>query len=375
MIKFIERWRHVLTTLLAFALVGVFVGVAMRLNFMSPVARSLENFSFADVYFQMQAESENYTENDDIAIVDMTELRERRRIAQLLDEVREQEPKVVGVDILFLGHHADIEGDFNVEAAAAHLSDNGVFSYTLGDYEEGEFHQETHSFFLKDMELTEGFCGFQRDLYDATKRTVSLGRPSRGELRPSFPLVVANRYVGKNIFEVEDRDIHINFTPTRFRVVPWDSIDHYAPILKNRIVLIGAMHNPKDQHVTPIGRISGVNLIAYSIKTLLDRNDLRTVPLWIGILFTFLMVLLSEYIQFGYIRWSGQWENKWANALLSSEVMLTLVTFGWLVLVGYLGILFIGHTGYLLNLGWGISAVAFLGVCRKFLDKIIELRN
>ncbi len=365
--------KHLATVLIAFAMVGLFAVVTFNLSFMSPIAQALENFSFADLYFQMQVEGNNYQESQTITIVDMTKLRERRKIARLMDEVREQEPKTIGVDILFLGHRGDIEGDFMVEAAASRCAENAVFSYTLGEYKDNQFHKETHSFFASTMDLNEGFSGFQRDLYSDIKRTLCLGRPSMGCIRPSFPLMVANQYAEKTIFEAEDRDLFINFTPTHFDIIPYDSVEQYAHLLTDRIVLIGAQDNPEDQHYTPIGKISGVELIAYSIQTLLSRNEMKPVPLAVSLFITFILVLISELLQSAYLGWSNGLDNKWWKAMMSSDVALTVLTFCWLVILGLLFILFIGTTGYKLSLGWTMSIVVFLDVSRKFIDSTSEL--
>ena len=272
-----------------------------------------------------------------------------------------------------MGELADEEGNLMVEAAAARCADNTIFSYTLNDYQDRQFQKEVHSFFIDEVPVTEGFSGYQRSLYSDMKRTVSLGRPSKGTMKPSFPLQMVNSFAGKDVIQAEDRDLHINFTPTHFNIVPYDSVEYYSSLITDHLVIIGAKDEHTDQHFTPIGRISGLELTAYAVQTLLERNEMKSVPLVVNIIITVLLVFFSELLQSAYLRWSQSLNNKWWNAMLSSDIALAFFTFCWLVLLGYLVIVVIGQTGYKVNIGWVISTVLFLDVSRKFVVNTIQL--
>ena len=361
--------RHVTITLLTFIIVALFAGVAFNLSFMSPVARALENFSFNDIYYQMLAEDGEWPTSQAITIVDMTELQKRRLLAQLLDTIASYKPAIMGIDIVFEGERDDVEGDIMVQEAADRIKDKAVFSYTLNNYQNGQFQTEVHSFFTDEITVNEGFTNFQRSLYGDIKRTVSLGRPTKGDIKPSFIVQLANLYAGKKVFEAEDRDQSINFTPTEFKIVPYDSVAFYSNLISDRIVLVGAMNDLKDQHYTPLGKIAGVELLAYATQTLVLQKEIKEAPAILNIIVSFLLVLMTELLQSRYIKWSGRLTNrKYVRDIMSSEMALTIITFLWIILAVYLTFSAIVYIGYTVNLGWAISAVVFLNVCRKFIE-------
>ena len=80
-------------------------------------------------------------------------------------------------------------------------------------------------------------------------------------------------------------------------------------------------------------------------------------------------MLITELLQSRYIKWSGRLTNrKYVRDIMSSEMALTIITFLWIILAVYLTFSAIVYIGYTVNLGWAISAVVFLNVCRKFIE-------
>lgn len=67
----------------------------------------------------------------------------------------------------------------------------------------------------------------------------------------------------------------IDYTPTKFPVVPYDSIMAYKDKIANHIVLLGAMNDDADMHDFPYGRTAGTNIQAYTMQTMLEHRTSR----------------------------------------------------------------------------------------------------
>ena len=368
------KWlHHIVVTVLAFCIVGVLAGIAMNIGFLDPVAKVIENFSMSDVYYQILQETGEPEENSDIVIVDMSELHKRRELAKLLDEIEEQEPKIVGVDIVFEGMKEDSIGNEMIWSVASEY-DNLVFSYRLVDYKDDNtgYKDAVHSFFAEPLEVEEGFTNMQRDLYGSIKRVLSLGKKYQGELQPSFIAQVANKYIGKESVVIEDRDLTINYTPTHFTVIPFDSAKYYADEVKDKLVLFGAMKET-DMHYTPLGKMAGVELLAYSIQTILEHKEVYELPIWIVAVFSFLLVLLTQIGWSWYTEFAGRRKNRLVKLCLSNSITKAILLFLWMIFIMWLAFILFFKYDVNISLGLALSGIAFLSLSRSFINECISI--
>lgn len=369
------KWlHHIVVTVLAFCIVGVLAGIALNIEFLDPVAKVIENFSMSDVYYQILQETGEPEENSDIVIVDMSELHKRRELAKLLDEIEEQEPKIVGVDIVFEGMKEDSIGNEMIWSVASEY-DNLVFSYRLVDYKDDNtgYKDAVHSFFAEPLEVEEGFTNMQRDLYGSIKRVLSLGKKYQGELQPSFIAQVANKYIGKESVVIEDRDLTINYTPTHFTVIPFDSAKYYADEVKDKLVLFGAMKEETDMHYTPLGKMAGVELLAYSIQTILEHKEVYELPIWIVAVFSFLLVLLTQIGWSWYTEFAGRRKNRLVKLCLSNSITKAILLFLWMIFIMWLAFILFFKYDVNISLGLALSGIAFLSLSRSFINECISI--
>jgi CHASE2 domain-containing sensor protein len=365
--------RHVAITLIAFMVVGLFALVTINVSFLNPIARTLEEFSMTDLYFQALQSTASPDTSRAIAIVDMTKLYDRRHIATCIEEIENIGPKVLGIDIVFEGEKYDnIEGDIAMMTIAQKYK-NIIYSYRLLGYnhQQHQYAKEIHSFFADSTNITEGHTNMERSLYAGIKRDLHLGRRSMGKQKASFVSVVVNKYTEKETVP-NDGDMSINFTPTHFQNIPYDSILYYQELIKDRIVLLGSTSEESDMHYTPLGKMAGVELLAYSINTLLNRQEIRKLPMFLSILFSFLLVFLTQLLQDAYEKRIGKMRYPLLRTFLSSSVALGILTFFWMVIIMWIGFLLftIGHLS--LTLGWALSAIAFVDAARSFYDTCTE---
>ena len=366
--------KHIVITLLAFCIVGVLAGIALNIGFLDPVAKVIKNFSMSDIYYQILQETDEPEENSDIVIVDMSELHKRQDLAKVLHEIEEKGPRLVGVDIVFEGLKEDSIGDEMIWNVAGKY-DNLVFSYRLLDYQDDRtgFHNAVHSFFAEALEVEEGFTNMQRDLYGGIKRVLSLGKKCQGALQPSFIAKVANGYLGTEAVAIEDRDVTINYTPTRFTVIPFDSVKYQAANLKDKLVLFGAMKEEMDMHYTPLGKMAGVELLAYSTQTLLEQKEVYELPLWLVAVLSFLLTLLTQVGWTSYTDFAERRKNKIAKLCLCNSFTKAILFFLWVSFIVWLAFIIFFKFNVNISLGLGLSGIAFLSLSRSFINECISI--
>ena len=300
--------RHCFVVLFAFATMGLMALLALNLSFLSPVAQVMRNFSLTDIYYHILKDTGSSEPSHVITIVDMTDIMDRDALASVIEDIEECRPKVLAVDMLFSGERDDSIGNAHLIRVAQQYP-NIVYSYKLGDYVDDSvgYTSEQHSFFTDEVSVKEGFTNFERTLYGAMKRSVSVRRRVNGEVRNSLALQVADIYADGKLEKVEADDYHINFCPRTYHVIPADSILQHRQWVENRIVLFGAMHEQIDTHTTPLGDIPGVELIAYSIQTMLEQAEVRHPSVLFTIVFWWESASSFSIPPTSVSTWAGPW--------------------------------------------------------------------
>ena len=348
--------------MLAFAIVFVLATFAVNTSFLSPIAEVVKDFEMTDVYYQILQEADSWEESDEITIVDMSDLYSRRELAGALEEVAQQKPRVVGVDVVFEGLRDDSVGD-NMVRQVADQHRNIVWSFKLLEYKNDSigYTDSVRSFFAYENDkVTEGFTNMPRNLYGGIKRNLSLGRALMGVLRPSFLLKVTGIYEGREMAPLEDRDLEINFTPTIFNVVSSDSIAEHGDLIRDRLVLFGAMKDEYDMHYTPLGKIAGVELLAYGAQTLIQQNEKKVVTGWSLGIISFLMVLLTQLWLSGYRIGVLKIKRRFVRFLLSTSVIKSILLCAWMWLLMWVAFILFCWYDIAINFGYAFSGMAFL---------------
>lgn len=358
--KWSEWLRHVIITVLAFVVVGVFALFALNLSFLNPIAQVVKDFEMTDIYYQILQDTEEVEEDDDVTIVDMSELYSRRDLAVTLHNIEVLKPKVIGVDVVFEGLKEDSVGDEMMRKLASKYK-NIVYSYKLLNYANDStgYADAVHSFFATE-EIKEGFTNMQRNLYGGMKRQLSIGQKHLGMVVPSFMTQVANDFESGKPLTVEERELTINFTPKRFRVVKPADICKNPEWLTGKVILFGAMKDEQDMHYTPLGKIAGVELLAYSVATLLEQSEVWTPGAWLTGLLSFLLVLLTEVLASTYKAFSKERQNRLLRFVMSMSFVWSILLFFWMSFWVWVAFILFCKYSVSLNLGWALSAMAIL---------------
>ena len=281
----IFRPREIVVTAVAFLLIGLLRFITFHFDVFNPIAQGLKGFSTTDVFYDMMQASPADTSST-IVIVDITQLHDRDSIATVLEEVDALEPAAIDVDVVF-EYPKEPVGDMHLINVAATLS-NAVFSFKMmdPDHESKEFTRQVHSFFVPELGLKEGFVNVDRRM----TRDIPLCLEMHGKKYPSVIAQMLEVVQGKPFDYQNHSKQAINYEPTVFRVIPYDSLQHYAPYITGRIVMFGGAYESVDMLYTPLGAKYGIEVLCYAMKTMLEMKQQINCT---GTLFWLLAVLFS----------------------------------------------------------------------------------
>lgn len=353
---------NVIITMLAYLMMGFFA-LMLCIKAFDPLSNALKSFSFTDIYYQILSQTAVPDTSHVVTIVDMTKLYRRGDIAQLLEDIEQAKPRVVGMDVVFDVEKDDFEGNDSL-IHVAQTYDNIIFSVKFLEFDEkqDQYTKEIHSFFTQYVDVKEGFCNVPRSgQYDATKRTLLRHAHSLGKEHLSLAVKVTSDYIGRPMADDGEDQIMVNFSPKKFHVLTPEEVKTHPELITDRIVMVGAMYEDTDYHWTPAGRIPGVELLAYGIQTMLEKKEVRQLP-------PFLTYLLSFFISLFYCYFSSRYKNATANSsnmfvrfVIGSTYILSIITFFFTSLLVFITFLIFATTDITINLAWAISSLAFMG--------------
>ncbi|MBT8257655.1 MAG: CHASE2 domain-containing protein [Bacteroidia bacterium] len=87
-----------LCTVMTFMIAGIIYGIFINLSVLDPFEKAFKDFNFTDIFYSKQFKSAQ--RNDDIIIVNIKHA-DRFQIARAIDKVGNQNPKAMGLDIIF----------------------------------------------------------------------------------------------------------------------------------------------------------------------------------------------------------------------------------------------------------------------------------
>lgn len=363
-IKFIFHRDHLFVTLLTGLIVMLLTVITFKTPALSPVAKALKNISITDLFFSLE---NKYIEADtcqSIVIVDMTELHSRADIGNLLTEINDAQPKTIGVDLIFEGEKDDLEGNVILEQAVEEVSPKAVFTNKLTNYDEKHkrFGALVASYFRDVIPITEGYANVTDNMENSTIRDLTITQMSTLGKLSSFAAQVAKK-VG--IKADGKKNLVINYSPVVFRVIPFDKVYANRSLLKSKIVLVGTMTEEQDMHLTPLGKMPGVEIQAYSLLTLLEHKDIVYVStvasIAIGFILCYIYELLFSLVAI-FVRTCGE---KTRIFLTESRIMLNLLSFIYIPGISLLSYFLFAKWNIYVDMVVVLVMVAFVGLSRR----------
>ncbi len=267
-----------------------------------------KDFSITDFYNIVADSRDVRTLDDDIILVNIDNA-DREDIALMLDRLMRYEPKAVGLDVTF-----DERRDSLVDEYLEEITDNfpGLVEAVTVDRAPGDDTYKLHerSFYMDSARLSRaGIVNLPKKFDGGVVREFIVKMPlDNGQEIESLPVKIAREVAPEKLQMLLDRgrDFEtINYPSRIYRKIDASEIDSFAAEINGRIVLIGALTDIGDKHLTPLGSpMPGVEIHARALSTILSGSYLRVVPKWLNILtgvlicYFFLLLHISLKVTF-----------------------------------------------------------------------------
>ena len=311
------RIDNLIIMVIIFVFMWLFTLIPFKLIFLDPVTKSLADFELYDVVFSKIREEQQVDTN--IVLINIRQL-DRRGIAHQIALVNSYEPKVIGLDALFLERRDTLTD--NLLALAFSQCKYLVIASKLSNFLEEENCYD--SLVLPEPIFREhaktGFANLPTSGVNA--RTIRMFQPEaqlRDGVASSFATEIVKLYDERayiELFQRENSFETINYRGNFNKFYLLDFVDlRNAEIdlsfLKDKIVLLGyigpsvAQKDLEDIYFTPLnsnyaGRsypdMYGVVIHANIISMILNRNYINVMPMWLSFILAFLLCYCNVFL-------------------------------------------------------------------------------
>ena len=353
------HWDHVgvcLTTALLAAIIGL---VSVNLSMFNPVEQAFENFHMTDVYYEM-SRSEDIELNDDIIMVDMVELRDRGEIGQVIQQIASCKPRVLSVDLIFHKEGDDVLANAMLVGAIDEAQVPIVFSSKLVDYDEekNSFGTLITSFFEPMGNYLFAYGNVKQDYEGGIIRDYTLSQKYQDKTMYSLAYQTACMYTGETPHEQEINDRMIVYGDTDFPVINFRDVKEYADLLKDKIVLLGTFSKEEDAHFTPLGKMPGMKLQAYSMLSYIQNRNIQDLPAWFSILLAFIVCYFSSWVNY----WVPRLWPKVDSYIISGYYFLMAALLVWVAFLSFM------YLQYNINLLYPLAGIALIETARPLYE-------
>lgn len=281
--------------------------VILNLSIFNPFTGAFKDFSFLDLYYSERMQES--APSQDLILVNV-ERRDRFEIHQLMEHIQAQDPKLIGLDIIFKDARDPFVDSLLQESFS---QDNIILSKAFIT----DRWQKNAEVFRQD-DPGVGYSNLNFDRQNNVIRTFDGRRDLLGGTHYSFSSLVAKNYLGeaqwndKNIEATIQKNIPINYRGNfdAFLTLSYDECMEVEalPFMKDKIVLLGYMGTPhgsvydiEDKFFTPLNESTagksapdmfGVLVHANIIQMLITQNFISKTPQWL----IYLVAALLSYI-------------------------------------------------------------------------------
>ncbi|MBO7052356.1 MAG: CHASE2 domain-containing protein [Prevotella sp.] len=364
---------HWIVTILSFVFMGVLAYVTVNVDFLNPIEQAFSNYSLSDMYYQIDRQGSELETSELITIVDMTDYYYRGDLAEILMKINDMEPQAVGVDIIFEGVRDDAVGNELLQDAVKELGDKAIFTMKLRDYDEDKecFTHVTRSFFADSINVNQGYANFPDNMEARNIRDYTVTQQLNDSAVYSFPYMVAH-LMDENI-QPTDKVLHIDYSNVAFPVVKASELDEHEDLITGHILMVGTMHEEQDMHLSPIGKMAGLEMQTYALKTILERKVIRDSPEWANYLIAFIVCFLIELSLYALGLFSSKFDKKTFIAFFDkSGLLTTIVVVLWLICINWIGYVVFKKSGIYFDTVLILALVAMLIAARELYEAFIQ---
>ena len=123
-------------------------------------------------------------------------------------------------------------------------------------------------------------------------------------------------------------------------------------------------------HYTPLGKMAGVELLAYATQTMIEEKAVWKLPMPVHILLSIILVILSEYMIDTYKKWSAKHKSPVVRYFLGSYYVISIWQFLWISFLMWMVLICFTQWNLAMDIGWTVSAIAMLSMGRSLRDSI-----
>lgn len=365
-------WQSLCVTLLAFALSYTLAYDISSLSVLSSVEETAD-VALSDIYNVVAERRAVSRISDEVVLVGIDRCT-RKEIAVVLEAVDWCEPKAVGLDVFFL--HPSHE-DATLLAALQNCRNLVLPTRVVYAEDCGQFVVSEESCFDAMLpDKARGVVNLAADyVYQMVREFKTSFLLTDGSTLDNFVVALAHCANPELYARFVERDTEaeiIRYPSIEFETLTAEELLdaegfptlEAEALLQGRVVLVGALQDPADFHLTPIQpQMSGLRIHACALQTILSESYIRRIPEWIGWLLAVLFCFLFSWLNM-FIKQDARWNN--IEALGLRVVQMGLM-YGFLVVGCWW---FIRHDGYIdfsaSLLMIGLSAVAsdvWMGLC------------
>ena len=285
---------NLIISIITTALLCGLLTIIKRLEFLDPVEKVVEQLSMMEVYFHINNSGEKEM-SQEISIVDITDLSERQRdsIAIVVNQIIELKPSILGVDVIFERPLSDTEADDKLANAFLSTPDDIPIvmaeKLSLPNSETRTFGMVTHSFFVDGLLEEGGVNVIEKPTTNLKHYPVYL--MTETDTVYSLPAKIVEILSGEKVVPDRDCEHTINYESVDFPVINYRELQENKQLITGRKVLLGAFYEERDKHLTPLGELPGIKVLAYTIHSMQQNKHI-----WQGSLFwIILMAVLAGY--------------------------------------------------------------------------------
>ena len=270
----------------------LFVLLSEKIGLFDPIKAAFDDFFLTDVYYEM-LHSASPDEDEDIVIIDMTSLTTRDDISKVITEIKTCAPKVLCIDLLFERQSFDLTDDIALINSLQMGDCQQVLPCKLRAYDkdDGVFKDCLYSFVYKYDEhniLKWGYSNYHQVRLGGCSRETSIYQQLGDSVVYSLPYIVACLFQDRKFQKEDVNERLIMYEDVDFRTIKSDCVRQNADKLKGKIIILGTIAEEADMHFTPLGKMPGVKVVAYSIRTYLKGGEIK----WLGNSYSLLIAVL-----------------------------------------------------------------------------------
>ncbi|MBM2814706.1 MAG: hypothetical protein HW421_1468 [Ignavibacteria bacterium] len=362
--------EHIISTILVFIVLMIFP-IFFQLDFLDPIQNTFQDLQITDIVFSRFRSPKKETVDNNIVLVNIGIT--RTEIAQQIETINKYQPKVVGIDALFL-KPKDNETDSILEAAFAQTK-NLVFVSKLVNYDNDAKNYQSCVTSI-DRFNRYGSHGFANLIFDEKgNQTVREFKPVQkveGTSIKEISVQIAEKFdqaATISFLARKKENEKINYRRNIEKYITLDIEDvlnenSKLEVIRNKIVLLGYLganiktKSSEDNFFTSMNRkyigktmpdMYGVVIHANKISMILAYDYLSTTPYWFSILLAIAIVYLNMVL-FSYFR---RMSDRLYESVNFVAVFIELVLF-------LFGILSVFHLwGYEIEIAGGFFSIIF----------------